>query len=41
MSLADYAKNVTYREFDTDHWVMLAQPEQVNKDLLEWIQGNA
>ncbi|KAJ7577446.1 Alpha/Beta hydrolase protein [Mycena floridula] len=28
---------LTVKEYDCDHWVQLAKPDEVNKDLLEWI----
>lgn len=37
-SLAKHAKNATYKEFDADHWVILSHADEVNKELLAWIQ---
>ncbi|KAF5345629.1 hypothetical protein D9758_015161 [Tetrapyrgos nigripes] len=29
----------TIREYNSDHWLQMALPDQVNGDLLEWIEG--
>jgi pimeloyl-ACP methyl ester carboxylesterase len=29
----------TVKEYDSSHWIMLSHPGQLNKDLLEWVQG--
>lgn len=34
-----YCKDLTMREFDADHWLQLSVPDEVNKELLEWIKG--
>ncbi|KAL6301146.1 Alpha/Beta hydrolase protein [Sparassis latifolia] len=31
--------NLTWRGFDADHWVQLAQPDELNRELLAWIDG--
>ncbi len=31
--------NVTVREFESDHWVQLAAPDQLNEALLAWVQN--
>lgn len=31
--------DLTVREFDADHWVQLALPNEVNEELLAWIKG--
>ncbi|KAF7365963.1 hypothetical protein MVEN_00471800 [Mycena venus] len=38
-SLKPGCPNLTIKEYHTDHWVQLAAPEQLNKDLLEWIES--
>ncbi|KZP20544.1 hypothetical protein FIBSPDRAFT_742201, partial [Athelia psychrophila] len=37
-ALDAYTKNWTYREFDGDHWTILSHPEDVNRELLSWIE---
>lgn len=32
--------NLEVKEYETDHWVQLAAPEQLNADLLAWIKKN-
>ena len=27
-----------YKEFDTDHWIQLEQPDAFNKSLMEWLE---
>ncbi|KAF7374032.1 hypothetical protein MSAN_00283900 [Mycena sanguinolenta] len=39
VSLKPGCPNLTIKEYHTDHWVQLAAPEQLNKDLLEWIES--
>ncbi|KAJ7840987.1 alpha/beta-hydrolase [Mycena leptocephala] len=39
LTLKPGCPNLTIKEYHTDHWVQLAVPEQLNKDLLEWIEG--
>ncbi|KAK7453238.1 hypothetical protein VKT23_011914 [Stygiomarasmius scandens] len=34
-----YCKNLTYREFKCSHWVMLQTPEELNNELLKWMEG--
>jgi hypothetical protein len=29
----------TYREFKANHWIMMQVPEELNKELGEWIKG--
>ncbi|KZP25937.1 alpha/beta-hydrolase [Athelia psychrophila] len=36
-ALDAYAKRLTYREFDGDHWTLLSHSEDVNSELLSWI----
>ncbi|KAJ7620486.1 alpha/beta-hydrolase [Mycena polygramma] len=31
--------NLTVRDYQTDHWVQFAAPDQVNADLLRWIEN--
>ncbi|OCH86220.1 alpha/beta-hydrolase [Obba rivulosa] len=31
--------NITVKEFDTDHWVQLAAPDELNRVLKEWVDG--
>ena len=38
-ALDAYAKDVTYREFDGDHWTLLSHPDDVNRELLAWIEN--
>lgn len=33
-----FCSNVTYAEFDTDHWVQLAAPDKLNNELLKWFK---
>jgi pimeloyl-ACP methyl ester carboxylesterase len=37
-NLSKHCKNATYKEFDADHWVMLSHADEVNKELLAWIE---
>jgi pimeloyl-ACP methyl ester carboxylesterase len=37
-AFAQYCKNTTVREFNSGHWVPLEAAEEVNKELLTWIQ---
>ncbi|KZP34520.1 alpha/beta-hydrolase [Athelia psychrophila] len=37
-ALDAYAKKLTYREFDGDHWTLLSHPKDVNRELLSWIE---
>ncbi|KAJ7906906.1 alpha/beta-hydrolase [Mycena leptocephala] len=39
LTLKPGCPNLTIKEYHTDHWVQLAAPEQLNKDVLEWIEG--
>ncbi|KAK7466182.1 hypothetical protein VKT23_004903 [Stygiomarasmius scandens] len=34
-----YCKNRTYREFKSNHWIMLQMPEEFNRELLGWLEG--
>jgi len=36
---AQLCPDATVVDFDTDHWVMQAAPDQVNKELFKWISG--
>jgi len=38
-NLAKHGKDVTYKEFDADHWVMLSHADEVNEELLAWIES--
>ncbi|TFY76596.1 hypothetical protein EWM64_g7418 [Hericium alpestre] len=39
-ALKAHAKGpLTYREFDSDHWIMLSHSERLNNELDEWIAG--
>ena len=31
--------NVTVKDFDSDHWLILTKPEEVSEELDKWIQG--
>ncbi|KAJ7121620.1 epoxide hydrolase [Mycena epipterygia] len=37
--MKDVCPNLTVRDYQTSHWVQLAAPDKVNKDLLEWIES--
>ncbi|KAF7969817.1 hypothetical protein HWV62_25942 [Athelia sp. TMB] len=37
-ALDAYVNDVTYREFDGDHWTLLSHPDDVNRELLAWIE---
>jgi len=37
-TLSTHAKNVTTKELDAGHWAPLSHPNEVNKELLAWIQ---
>ncbi|KZP02305.1 alpha/beta-hydrolase, partial [Athelia psychrophila] len=37
-ALDAYAKKLTYREFDGDHWTLISHPKDVNRELLSWIE---
>ncbi|KAJ6593070.1 Alpha/Beta hydrolase protein [Mycena capillaripes] len=39
VTMKDVCPNLTVRDYQTDHWVQLAAPDKVNKDLLEWIES--
>ncbi|KAF5344592.1 hypothetical protein D9758_013904 [Tetrapyrgos nigripes] len=34
-----FAKNATIKDFKTGHWVQMQAPEEVNKELLAWIES--
>ncbi|THU77494.1 hypothetical protein K435DRAFT_702219, partial [Dendrothele bispora CBS 962.96] len=34
-----YCKNLTYKEFKANHWGMLQKSDEVNRELLEWVEG--
>ncbi len=34
-----YAPNFTFQDYDSGHWIMMQRPEEMNKDLLGWIEG--
>ncbi|THV06216.1 alpha/beta-hydrolase [Dendrothele bispora CBS 962.96] len=34
-----YCKNLTYKEFKANHWIMLQVPDEVNRELLAWVEG--
>ena len=38
-ALSKHGKDVTYKEFDADHWVMLSHADEVNKELQAWIEA--
>ncbi|KAF9022958.1 alpha/beta-hydrolase [Hymenopellis radicata] len=38
-SLGEVCPNLTYREFDAGHWVLWEAKDEVNQELLMWIQG--
>ncbi|KAJ7288891.1 Alpha/Beta hydrolase protein [Mycena rebaudengoi] len=38
-TMKDVCPNLTVREYQTGHWIQLSAPDQLNKDLLEWVQG--
>ena len=31
--------DATIREYETDHWIMLAAPDRLNTNIHEWIDG--
>ncbi|KIK58289.1 hypothetical protein GYMLUDRAFT_45497 [Collybiopsis luxurians FD-317 M1] len=35
----EYCTDATFREYKTSHWLMLQVPEQLNEDLLSWIES--
>ncbi|KAF8905666.1 Alpha/Beta hydrolase protein [Mucidula mucida] len=35
-----YAPDFTFQDYDADHWVMIQRPDEVNKDLLEWLENS-
>jgi soluble epoxide hydrolase / lipid-phosphate phosphatase len=37
-AMAKYGTDVTYEEFDTDHWVQLEATDKLNAGLLGWIE---
>ena len=37
-SIKTHSANPTIVEYDTDHWVLLAEPSKVNADLHEWLR---
>ncbi|KAJ7599255.1 Alpha/Beta hydrolase protein [Mycena floridula] len=39
LSITALCPNSTVKEYDTDHWVQLAAPEEVNRDLLAWMKS--
>ncbi|KAF8922734.1 alpha/beta-hydrolase [Mucidula mucida] len=38
-SLSATCPNLTYREFNAGHWILWEAKDEVNKELLKWIQG--
>jgi pimeloyl-ACP methyl ester carboxylesterase len=32
-------KNTTFKDFETSHWPQMQAPEEVNKELLAWIES--
>ncbi|KAJ7121590.1 Alpha/Beta hydrolase protein [Mycena epipterygia] len=38
-TMKDACPALTVRDYQTGHWVQLADPDKVNKDLLEWIES--
>ncbi|KAJ7160633.1 Alpha/Beta hydrolase protein [Mycena crocata] len=38
-NMRDLCPDLTVREYHTGHWVQLAAPDKVNKDVLEWIES--
>jgi soluble epoxide hydrolase / lipid-phosphate phosphatase len=37
--LAKHCKDVTYKEIDSGHWLMSSHPDELNKELLAWIEA--
>lgn len=37
----EFCANLTVRDYEAGHWVMLEAHEKVNRDLLAWIEGTA
>ncbi len=35
-----YAPDFTFQDYDAGHWVMIQKTDEVNKDLLEWLEGS-
>ena len=31
--------NVTIRDFDGDHWIILSHADEINKELKQWLEG--
>ncbi|KAF9038946.1 alpha/beta-hydrolase [Hymenopellis radicata] len=38
-SLFQHAPDFTFQDYDAGHWVMIQQADEVNKDLLEWLES--
>jgi len=38
-SMPKFCANLTVREYARDHWLVLDRPEELNRDLVEWIGG--
>jgi soluble epoxide hydrolase / lipid-phosphate phosphatase len=36
-NLSKHGKDVTYKEFDADHWVLFSHANEVNNELHAWI----
>lgn len=34
-----YPFNLTWQDYDAAHWVMIEAHEEVNRDLLDWVEG--
>ncbi|KAF9022510.1 alpha/beta-hydrolase [Hymenopellis radicata] len=35
-----YAPDFIFQDYDSGHWVMIERADEVNKDLLEWLEGS-
>lgn len=39
-STEQWCKNLTQKEYDSDHWVVFSHADALNNDLLAWIANN-
>jgi soluble epoxide hydrolase/lipid-phosphate phosphatase len=35
-----YCPELVVKEYDSDHWVLLSHADEVNQDLLQWMEGS-
>jgi soluble epoxide hydrolase/lipid-phosphate phosphatase len=35
-----FCPDLVVKEYDSDHWVIWSHAEEVNRDLLQWVEGS-